>query len=70
MPQHEFNIIIEPNGSVHLQVQGMNGKTCLEAVKLFERIAGELKSAEPSNPFPEPDSWGQAQHDSRINQMN
>lgn len=44
MQQREFDITIEPDGQVRLHVRGYKGKSCLEAVKLFERVVGQLKS--------------------------
>ncbi len=55
MPQREFDITIEPDGSVRLHVQGYKGKSCLEAVKLFERVVGEVKSQQATSEFYEPD---------------
>jgi hypothetical protein len=55
MPQREFDITIEPNGQVQLHVQGYKGKSCLEAVKLFEKIVGELKQQQETSEFYEPE---------------
>ena len=44
MPQREFEIIIGKGGEVELHVKGYKGRACLEAVKLFEQIVGEMKS--------------------------
>jgi hypothetical protein len=44
MPQREFEITIAPDGSVEVQIQGYKGKGCLEAMKIFEQIVGEMKS--------------------------
>jgi hypothetical protein len=55
MPQREFDITIEPNGQVQLHVQGYKGKSCLEAVKLFEKIVGELKQQRETSEFYEPE---------------
>jgi hypothetical protein len=55
MPQREFDITIEPNGHVQLHIQGYKGKSCLDAVKMFERIVGELKSQQVTSEFYEPD---------------
>ncbi len=43
MPPREFDITIAPNGEVKLHIQGYKGKSCLEVVKLFEQIVGEVK---------------------------
>jgi hypothetical protein len=55
MPQREFDILISPKGEVELQVKGYKGKTCLEAMRLFEQIVGELKSQTVTSEFYEPD---------------
>lgn len=44
MPQREFEITIAPDGTVEVQVQGYKGKGCLEAMKIFQEIVGEMKS--------------------------
>ena len=44
MQQREFEITIGPDGAVEVHVKGYKGKRCLEAVKMFERIVGEMKS--------------------------
>lgn len=55
MPQREFDITIGPEGNVELHVKGYKGKGCLEAMKLFEKIVGELKSQRETSEFYEPD---------------
>ena len=55
MTPREFDITIEPNGQVQLHVQGYKGKSCLEAVKLFEKIVGELKHQQETSEFYEPE---------------
>lgn len=55
MPPREFNLTIGPDGSVELLVKGYQGKGCLEAMKLFERIVGELKSQRETSEFYEPE---------------
>ena len=55
MSPREFDITIEPNGQVQLHVQGYKGKSCLEAVKLFEKIVGELKQQQETSEFYEPE---------------
>ena len=55
MPEREYDITIEPNGEVRLHVQGYKGKGCLEAVRLFEKIVGELKSQQATRELYEPD---------------
>ena len=55
MPQREFDITIAPDGSVELHIQGYKGKGCLEALKMFERVVGELKTQRATSEFYEPD---------------
>jgi hypothetical protein len=55
MPQREFEITIAPDGSVEVHVQGYKGRRCLDAVKLFERVVGELKSQRETSEFYEPE---------------
>jgi hypothetical protein len=55
MPQREFEISIEPDGSVQLHIDGYKGKSCLDAVKLFEQMVGKVKSQEATAAFYEPD---------------
>ena len=55
MPQREFDITIGPGGEVELHVKGYKGKSCLEAVKLFEQIVGEMKQQQETSEFYEPE---------------
>ncbi len=55
MPQREFEITIAPDGGVELHVKGYKGKACLEVMKIFEQVVGELKSRTETNEFYEPD---------------
>ena len=65
MPQREFDITIGPDGSVELHVQGYKGKGCLEAMKLFEQIVGELKSQRETSEFYEPEEQVQSRVEHR-----
>jgi hypothetical protein len=65
MAQREFDIVISPKGEVQLEVKGYKGKTCLEAMHLFERIVGELKSQAATREFYEPDEVVQFRIDQR-----
>ena len=51
MPQREFDITIAPNGSIEIHVKGYKGKGCLEAMKIFEQVVGEMKSQRETNEF-------------------
>ena len=55
MSQREFEITIAPDGGVELHVKGFKGKSCLEVMKMFEQIVGELKSQRQTSEFYEPD---------------
>lgn len=55
MPQREFDITIAPDGSVEIHVKGYKGKSCLEAMKIFEQAVGEMKSQRETSEFYEPD---------------
>ncbi len=55
MPQREFEITIAPDGGVEVQVKGYKGKSCLEVMKLFEQVVGELRGQRETNEFYEPD---------------
>jgi hypothetical protein len=55
MAQREFDITIGPDGNVELHVKGFKGRSCLEAMKLFEKVVGELKSQRETSEFYEPE---------------
>ncbi len=55
MPQREFEITIAPDGGVELHVKGYKGKSCLEALKIFEQVVGELRARRETSEFYEPD---------------
>ena len=55
MPQREFDITIAPDGSVELHLKGFEGKRCLDVMKMFEQVVGELKSQQQTSEFYEPD---------------
>ncbi|MBL9128372.1 MAG: DUF2997 domain-containing protein [Verrucomicrobiales bacterium] len=55
MPQREFDITIGPDGSVEVHVQGYKGKSCLEAIKVFEEIVGPMTDRRETSEFYEPD---------------
>ncbi len=66
MPQREFDITIGRDGCVELQVKGYKGKGCLEVMKMFEQIVGELKSEQKTNEFYEPEEQVRFNIDQRI----
>lgn len=65
MAQREFDITIAPDGSVELHVKGIKGRGCMEVIKLFEQIVGEIKSQEQTNEFYEPEEQVQFRIDQR-----
>ncbi len=65
MPQREFDITIGPDGNVELHVKGFKGKGCLEVMKLFEQIVGEVKSQRETSEFYEPEEQVRYQIDQR-----
>jgi hypothetical protein len=65
MPQREFEITIAPNGSVELHIKGFKGKSCLEAMKMFEQVVGELRTRHETSEFYEPDEQVQLNIDQR-----
>jgi hypothetical protein len=46
----EFDIFIDEQGSLELQVEALKGRTCLAVVKLFEQMVGEIKRLQHSDP--------------------
>jgi len=56
MQHREFDITIRPDGTVEVHVKGYKGKSCLEALKVFEQIIGEVKSRRETSEFYEPDN--------------
>jgi hypothetical protein len=65
MPQREYQITISPDGHVQLHVEGFKGKGCLDAVKLFEQIVGEVKSQQTTSEFYEPEELVQYRQELR-----
>lgn len=65
MPQREFEITIGKTGEVELHVKGFKGRACLEAVKVFEEIVGEMKSQRETSEFYEPEEQVQYHIDQR-----
>lgn len=55
MAEREFNITIGSDGSVEVHAKGYKGRSCTEAVKLFEKIVGEIKAEQKTNEFYEPE---------------
>ena len=55
MTQREFDITIGLGGEVELHTHGYKGKSCLEVVKLFEKVVGQVKSQQHTSEFYEPE---------------
>ena len=55
MAQREVDITIAADGMVELHVKGFKGKSCLEVVKLFEQMVGEVTSTQKTSEFYEPE---------------
>jgi hypothetical protein len=55
MPQREFDITIARDGSVELHIKGYKGKGCLEAIRAFEQVIGQLKQRQETSEFYEPE---------------
>jgi hypothetical protein len=55
MREREFEVTIAPDGSVELQVKGYKGSSCLEAMRIFEKVVGELKEQRQTREFYEPE---------------
>ena len=55
MNVREFEITISPSGEVEVHMDGFKGKGCLEAVKLFESLIGEVREVRHTSAFYEPD---------------
>lgn len=66
MPQREYEITIGKTGEVELHVKGFKGRRCMDAVKIFEEIVGEMKSEQQTSEFYEPEE--QVQH--RVDQRH
>ena len=65
MAQREFEITIAPDGGVEVHIKGYKGKSCLEVMKMFEHVVGELKSQNQTSEFYEPDEQVQLHIDQR-----
>lgn len=55
MAEREFNITIEPDGTVSVEVKGYKGKSCLEVAKMFEAAVGVLQERRETSEFYEPE---------------
>ena len=65
MPQREYEITIAPDGQVELNIKGYKGKRCLDAVKMFEQIIGDVKSQRETSEFYEPEEQVQYRVDQK-----
>jgi len=55
MKQREFEITVSPTGQVEVHIQGYQGKGCLDAARMFEKIVGELRSQRETSEFYQPE---------------
>ena len=55
MAQREFDITIGSDGQVEVHVRGIKGKGCMEVIKMFEEVVGQLQSTRQTNEFYEPE---------------
>jgi hypothetical protein len=55
MKQREFEIRIAPDGTVEVEVKGFKGKRCLDAVKVFEQMIGEIQSRRLTTEYYDPE---------------
>ena len=61
----ELEITIGRTGEVELHVKGIKGRGCLEVVKMFEEIVGEIKEQQQTSEFYEPEEEVQYRIDQR-----
>ena len=55
MKQREFEIRIAPDGTVEVEVKGYKGKRCLDGVKVFEQMIGEIRSRRLTTEYYDPE---------------
>ena len=55
MPEREYEILINADGTVELAIHGQKGKGCTNIAKLFERIVGQQTSQTLTQEAYEPD---------------
>jgi hypothetical protein len=65
MPEREFEITINPDGTVEVHVKGYKGKRCLEVARMLEQIVGEMKAQRETSEFYEPEEQVQYRIDQR-----
>ncbi len=66
MAQREFEITIGKDGTVDVHIHGYKGKSCSEAVKLFEQIVGEIRERQNTSELYEPEEQVQFRIDQRV----
>jgi hypothetical protein len=66
MTQREFEIAIAKDGTVDVKIRGYKGKSCSEAVKLFEQIVGEICERQNTSELYEPEELVQFRIDQRV----
>lgn len=66
MPQREFEITIAPDGNVQVHIKGYKGKSCLEALRMFEQVVGKIKSQHETNEYYEPEEENRFRLDQHL----
>lgn len=65
MPQREYDITINSDGTVEVEIRGHPGKSCLEVAKLFEQIVGKQTDQRLTREYYEPDQEVRSHLDQR-----
>ena len=68
MQPHELEIEIGKDGKVRVATKGVKGKSCLEYVKLVERLVGKALSQELTSEYYEPESQVEIRPEQRQQQ--
>ena len=55
MAQYELEVTIEADGRVRVHTQGFKGKTCLDTIRMVERIIGPVQEQQYTHEYYEPD---------------
>ncbi|HWI58440.1 MAG TPA: DUF2997 domain-containing protein [Bacillota bacterium] len=66
MLHREFDLTIHPDGRVELHVKGLKGRSCLQVIKFFEQIVGEIQSQQQTSEFYEPEEQVHFRLDQRV----
>jgi hypothetical protein len=66
MPLREFELTVGRDGTVEVHVRGYKGKRCVDAIKMFEKIVGEIQSQRATSEFYEPEEEVQYRVDRKV----